>query len=92
MDETKGRHVFPDINPGGKGGSISVILLLEVGGNKSPMGGLQENNVLLLIINPGATQVLLTLLQFQYIHILTKSHTNGGIPNISPPLIPQRVQ
>ena len=33
MYVSRGRHVFPDINPVGKGGSISVILMLKVGGD-----------------------------------------------------------
>ena len=73
MYDARGRHMFPDTNPGGKGKSTTIILLLEVGGNQA-LGGIQENDVLLLFTNPGATQVLVNILQFQYIHRLNKCH------------------
>ena len=52
MNDVEGRHVFLEINPGGKGGSISTILLLEVGRNRALVVGLQENYVLILIPKP----------------------------------------
>ena len=84
MNGVRVRHVFADINPGGKGGSVFTILLLEVGGDRAPVGGLQKNDVLLLLPNPGATQGLVTLLKFQDINGITKRQTNIGITNISP--------
>ena len=91
MDDSEESHVFLDRNPGGKGGSITSILLLEVNGDQEPVGAFQANEVLLLLPDPWATQVLVTLLQFQDIHILTKRHTNRGIRSVAPPCIPKGV-
>ena len=62
MDDSGVRHFFPEINPGGKVGIISVILLLEVGVYQALVGGLQTNDVLILLTNPGETEFLVTLL------------------------------
>ena len=52
MDDSEESHVFLDRNPGGKGGSITSILLLEVNGDQEPVGAFQANEVLLLLPDP----------------------------------------
>ena len=84
MYDNGGRHAFPDINTGGKGGSISNILLFEVGDDRAPVGGLQENYVLLLLPKTGTTKFLVTLLKLQDIHGITKRQTKVGIPTSTP--------